>query len=81
MKWASSSPRSRLRSCSSNRSRWSTGSFSSENALAISRPRTISSNRSTISGRSPLRRESGETSIGYSVTKVGPTIFLSATSS
>jgi len=38
--------RSRLRICSSNRSRWSTGSFSSEKALAISRPRTISSNRS-----------------------------------
>ena len=47
---ASTSPAARLAACSSKRCRWSTGSVSSVKALAYSRPRMISSNRSTNRG-------------------------------
>src|SRR5207248_1733006 len=47
--WASTSPASRRRTCSSNRARWTRGSLSSENALAISMPPAKASKRSTSS--------------------------------
>ena len=46
----SSSPAAWAASWASKRCRWSTGSLSSEKALAISRPAMNSSNRSTTSG-------------------------------
>ena len=47
---ASSSPASFAAICAAKRSRWSTGSMSSENALANSRPVMMSSKRSVSSG-------------------------------
>gem|GEM_PF-3742197 len=64
MKWASSSPAAFSRTCSSKRRRWSTGSFSSEKALAISRPAMNISKRSVRSGLASLRRDRGEMSVG-----------------
>ena len=60
----SESPAARKRACSSKRARWSIGSLSSLNALASSRPATISSKRSTKRGSSRRRRASGLTSAG-----------------
>src|SRR5499427_7034912 len=68
---ASSSPRRRSCACSSKRRRWSMGSLSSEYALAISRRLMKSSKRSTSRGSLVLRFDSGESSMGKSVTKVG----------
>ena len=71
MAWASPSPRRCISTCSSNRRRWSIGSFSSENALANSLPQMNSSNRSVRSGLSGCRLARGDISTGYSVMKVG----------
>src|SRR5205807_3906884 len=60
----SAAPAARSCACSSKRRRWSTGSLSSLNALASSRPATMSSKRSTKRGSSTRRRASGETSAG-----------------
>ena len=48
----------------SKRRRWSIGSFSSEKALASSRPATMTSNRSTRRGSWRWARARGETSSG-----------------
>jgi hypothetical protein len=61
---ASSSPASLAFACSRKRAAWSSGSFSSEKPLAISRPAMNSSKRSAISGLLSLRRASGLTSAG-----------------
>ena len=57
--------------CSRKRSAWSSGSFSSEKPLAISRPAMNSSKRSVTAGFASLRRASGETSVGCATMKVG----------
>mmetsp|Transcript_28987 Transcript_28987/g.93126 ORF Transcript_28987/g.93126 Transcript_28987/m.93126 type:complete len:224 (-) Transcript_28987:1330-2001(-) len=78
---ASSSPAAFLAACASNRARWSTGSVSSENALASSRPTAKSSNRSVTPGRVRCGLASGDTSVGWSRTKVGCTSSGSQSSS
>src|SRR2546421_1232381 len=62
--WASTLPAARIAACASKRARWSIGSVSSVNALAYSRPRMISSNRSTNLGSSSRGRACGEISTG-----------------
>eukprot|EP00967_Tisochrysis_lutea_P046341 scaffold56312_cov29-Tisochrysis_lutea.AAC.4 len=58
---ASSSPASFFAACASKRTRWSTGSVNSENALASSRPTAKSSKRSVTPGRLRCGLASGET--------------------
>src|SRR5437773_1798251 len=61
---ASTLPAARIAACASKRARWSIRSVSSVNALAYSRPRMMSSNRSTNLGSSSRGRASGEISTG-----------------
>ena len=68
---ASKSPASFSCTCSLNRSAWSSASFNSEKPLANSRPPTKNSKRSVTNGFLSLRRARGDTSVGYSVIKVG----------
>src|SRR5262249_21201326 len=53
----SASPRARFSSWCAKRARWSSGSLSSEKALACSRPRMNSSNRSTRRGAGSRLRQ------------------------
>src|SRR5450756_2708349 len=55
---ASSSPASFCFACSAKRAAWSSGSFSSEKPLAISRPAMYSSKRSVMAGCASLARAS-----------------------
>ena len=57
--------------CDSSRSRWSTGSVSSLNELASSRPTMNSSNRSVTPGLDRCGFANGEISFGWSSTNVG----------
>mmetsp|Transcript_461 Transcript_461/g.935 ORF Transcript_461/g.935 Transcript_461/m.935 type:complete len:221 (+) Transcript_461:110-772(+) len=78
---ASRSPASFFAACASKRRRWSSGSVSSEKALASSLPTTKSSKRSVTPVRERCGFASGLTSVGYSSTKVGCTRLLSHLSS
>src|SRR6185437_19034 len=62
--WASSSPASARRAWASKRARCSSGSVSSEKALAISMPPANASQRSARRSSSRWARASGESSIG-----------------
>src|SRR5450759_3796369 len=68
---ASSSPAAASSAWASKRSRWITGSTSSEYAVASSKPRMYRSHFSTNPGMVRWSRVSGEVSTGKSRTKVG----------
>ena len=70
---ASVSPRATSLACSVNRSRWMTGSTSSEYPVASSKPRTYRSHFSTTPAMERCSRTRGLVSRGKSITNVGRT--------